>query len=135
MDLDTMFCIYKPGFFLPIPYLWCCNHNKFWLSFRESHIFRSVFVFSYVCIIQLYILLIRIIDDNYRVITLIIKKYGNLFLCLENFALFSFSPIFTTSLYKYSLSHIIYLGAPLCNIISNYHGTFMHIFMHGYYTI
>ena len=34
------------------------------------------------------------IDGNYRVITLILKKYGNLPLCLENYALFWITPIF-----------------------------------------
>ena len=29
----------------------------------------------------------------------------------------------------------MYLGEPSSNIISNYHGTFIHIFMHGYYPI
>ena len=29
------------------------------------------------------------IDENYRVITLILKKYGNLPLCLKNYTLFS----------------------------------------------
>ena len=33
------------------------------------------------------------IDGNYRVITLIFKKYDNLPLCLENYALFSLPPI------------------------------------------
>ena len=75
------------------------------------------------------------IDENYRVITLILKKYGNLPLCLENYALFSLPPIFTTILYTYPLRYIIYLEEPLGNIIKNYHGTFIHIFMHGYYPI
>ena len=70
------------------------------------------------------------IDENYRVITLILKKYGNLPLCLENYALFSLPPIFTTILFTYPLRYIIYLGEPLGNIISNCHGTFIHIFMH-----
>ena len=63
------------------------------------------------------------------------KKYGNLPLCLENYALFSLPPIFTTILFTYPLRYIIYLGEPSGNIISNYHGTFIHIFMHGYYSI
>ena len=75
------------------------------------------------------------IDENYRVITLILKKYGNLPLCLENYALFSLPPIFTTILYTYPLRCIIYLGELSGNIISNYHGTFIHIFIHGYYPI
>ena len=33
------------------------------------------------------------IDVNYRVITLILKKYGNLPLCSVNYALFSLHPI------------------------------------------
>ena len=37
-------------------------------------------------------------------------------------------------IYTYTLSYIIYLGEPPGNIISNYHGTFIHIFMHGYDT-
>ena len=72
------------------------------------------------------------IDENYRAITLILKKYGNLPLYLENYALFSLPPIFTTILYTYPLSYIIYLGEPLGSIISNYHGTFIHIFMDTY---
>ena len=70
------------------------------------------------------------IDKNYRLITLILEKYGNLPLCLENYALFSLPPIFTTILYTYPLRNIIYLGEPSGDIISNYHGTFIHIFMH-----
>ena len=42
---------------------------------------------------------VQAIDGNYRVITLIFKKYGNLPLCLENYALFSLHPIFTNILY------------------------------------
>ena len=75
------------------------------------------------------------IDVNYQVITLILKKYGNLPLCLENYVLFSLPPIFTNYLYTYTLSYIIYLGEQSGNTISNYHGTFIHIFMHGYYPI
>ena len=75
------------------------------------------------------------IGENYWVITLILEKYGNLPLCLENYALFSLPPIFTTILYTYPLRYIIYLGKPSGNIISNYHGTSIHIFMHGYYHI
>ena len=75
------------------------------------------------------------IDKNYRVITLILKIYGNLPLCLENCALFSMPPIFTTILYTYPLRHILYIEEPSGKIISNYHGTFIHIFMHGYYHI
>ena len=70
------------------------------------------------------------IDENYRVITLIFKKYGNSPLYLENYALFSLPPIFTNILYTYPLSYIIYLGEPSGNIILNYHGTFIHIYMH-----
>ena len=50
------------------------------------------------------------IDGNYLVVTLIFTKYGNLPLCLDNYALFSLPLIFTTSLYTYPLSNIIYLG-------------------------
>ena len=75
------------------------------------------------------------IDGNYRVITLIFKKYGNLPLCLENYALFLLPPIFTTILYTYIFRYMINLGEPSGNILSNYHGTFLHIFMHGYYPI
>ena len=75
------------------------------------------------------------IYGNYRVITLIFTKYGNLPLCLENYTLFSLPPIFTNILYTYPLRYIIYLGEPSGNIISNYHGTFIHICMHGYYPI
>ena len=70
------------------------------------------------------------IDENHRVITLILKIYGNLPLCLENYALFSLPPISTTIIYKYPLMYIIYLGEPSGGIITNYHGTFIHIFMH-----
>ena len=70
------------------------------------------------------------IDDNFRVITLILEKYGNLPLCLENYALFLLPLIFTNILYTYTLRYIIYLGEPPGNIISNYHGTFIHIYMH-----
>ena len=72
------------------------------------------------------------IDENYWLIILIFNKFGNLPLCLENCELFSLPPIFTNILYTYSLRYIIYLGEPLGNIISNYHGTFIHIFMHWY---
>ena len=48
-------------------------------------------------------------NGNYRVITLIYKKYGNLPLCLENYASFSLPPIFTNNLYTYTLSYIINL--------------------------
>ena len=56
-----------------------------------------------------------IIDGNYRVINLIFKKYGNLPLCLENYALLSLPPIFTNILYTYPLRDIIYLGEPSGN--------------------
>ena len=49
------------------------------------------------------------IDGNYRVITLIIKKYGNLPLCLENYALFLLSQF-----YKY----FIYISIQLYNLSS-----------------
>ena len=76
-----------------------------------------------------------VIDGNYRVITLIFTKYGNLPLCLENYALFSLPPIKKKCIYTYALSNILYLGEPSGNIITNYHGTFIHIFMHGCYPI
>ena len=60
------------------------------------------------------------------------QKYGNLPLSLENYALFSLPSIFTNILYTYPLSYIVYLGEPSGNIISNYHGTFIHIYMHWY---
>ena len=41
--------------------------------------------------------------------------------------------IFTKRLFTYPLSNILYLGYPYGNIISNYHGTFIHIFMYGCY--
>ena len=73
---------------------------------------------------------------NYRVINLIIKKYGNLPLCLEHYALFSLPPILKNIyIYTYKWSNIIYLGEPLGNIVSNYHGTCIHIFIHVYYHI
>ena len=72
------------------------------------------------------------IDENYRVITLIFKKYGNLPLCMENYALFSLPPIFTNILYTYPLRYITYLEEPSGNTISNYHGKFIHIYMHLY---
>ena len=61
------------------------------------------------------------------------QKYGNLPLYLDNYALFSLPPIFTNNLYTYTLRYIIYIVEPSGNIISNYHGTFIHIFMHLYY--
>ena len=60
------------------------------------------------------------------------QKYGNLSLCLKNDTLFSLLPIFTKYIYTYTLRYIIYLRQPSGNIISNYHGTFIHIVMHGY---
>ena len=74
-------------------------------------------------------------NGNYRIITLILKKYGNLPLYLENYALFSLPLIFTIFLYAYTLSNILYIVEPSGNIISNDHGTFIHIFMHRYYPI
>ena len=47
-------------------------------------------------VVALYFSLVTIsrkIDGNYRVITLIFTKYGDLPLCLENYALFSLPPI------------------------------------------
>ena len=73
----------------------------------------------------------RELPGNY----LYFQKYGNLPLCLENYALFLLPPIFTKTVYTYTLSNIIYLEEPSGNIISNHHGTFIHIFMHGYYPI
>ena len=75
---------------------------------------------------------VRTIGMNYWLIALIFKKCANLPLCLENYALFSLPPIFTKTLYTYTLSNIFYLGEPSGNIISNYHGTSIHIFMYGY---
>ena len=60
------------------------------------------------------------------------EKYGNLLLGLENYALFSLPPIFTNTLYTYPLRYIIHLGEPSGNIISNYHGKFIHICIHWY---
>ena len=73
---------------------------------------------------------IETIDEHYWLITLIFKKYGNLPLRLENYVLFSLPTIFTNILYPYPLRYIIYLGEPSGNKISNYHGTFVHIYMH-----
>ena len=61
-----------------------------------------------------------------------IYNYGNLPLWLENYTLFSLRSIFTNIFYTYPLRNIIYLGELSGNIISNYHGTFIHIFMHWY---
>ena len=55
------------------------------------------------------------IDGNYLVITPIFKKYGNLPLYLENYALFSLTLIFKNNLYTYTLRNIIYLGEPSGN--------------------
>ena len=44
-------------------------------------------------------------------------------------------PLFLQKKNTYTLSNILYLGEPSGNIISNYHGTFIHIFMHVYYPI
>ena len=73
---------------------------------------------------------VTIIDGNYRVITLIFNKYGNLPFSLENYALISLPPIFTNNLYTYTLSYITYLGEQSGDIISNSHCTFIRIFMH-----
>ena len=72
------------------------------------------------------------IDENYLVITLIHKKYGDLPLCLENYALLSLPPIFTIVFNTYPLRYIIYLGEPSGKIISNCHGTLIQIYMHWY---
>ena len=48
------------------------------------------------------------IDVNYRVTTLILEKYGNLPLCLENYVLFSLPPIFT--------NYLIYISIKLYNL-------------------
>ena len=79
--------------------------------------------------------IVESIDNNYRVITRIFNKYGNLPLCLENYALLSLPPIFTKHLYTYILSNILFLGEPSGDIISNYHGTLINIFMYAYYPI
>ena len=71
------------------------------------------------------------INGNYLVITLIFKNC-NLPLFLNPYALFSLPPIFTKNIFTYTLSYTIYLGEPWGNIISNHHGIFIHIFMHGY---
>ena len=44
-------------------------------------------------------------------------KYGNLPLCVENYALFSLPLISTKHLYTYTLSNILYLREPSGNII------------------
>ena len=49
-DLETVFRIYKPGFFWPRLYLQCCNHNRLLWSFRELCLFWYVFVSYDVCI-------------------------------------------------------------------------------------
>ena len=43
----------------------------------------------------IYFYVARSIDWNYRLITLLFKKYGDLSLCLENYALLSLPQIFT----------------------------------------
>ena len=43
MDLETVFCIYKPGFFWPRLYLKCCNRNQLLWSFHLLCIFQFVF--------------------------------------------------------------------------------------------
>ena len=75
--------------------------------------------------------MVRGIEESYRVINLISKKYGNLPLCLKNHALFLLPPIFTRKLYTYKYSYIIYLGEPPGYIILNEHVTFIHILIHG----
>ena len=42
---------------------------------------------------------------------------------------------FYNILHTYALSNILYLGEKSVNLISNYHGTFIHIFMYRYYHI
>ena len=79
--------------------------------------------------------IVTCIDGNYRVITPIFTKYGTLPLCLENYALFSLPKNFTDNFYTYTLSNTLYLGETSGDKISNYHGIFIHIFMHEYYPI
>ena len=71
--------------------------------------------FQDVIVLRLPSRLSRVIDGNYRLITLIFKTYGNLHLCFENHVLFLLPPIFTNILYTYTLRPIIYLGERLGN--------------------
>ena len=75
------------------------------------------------------------VDGNYRVITLLFKNmviYPSVWRIMHYSRYPRFKYIY---IYTYKLSYIIYLGEPLGNIISNCHGTFIHIFMHAYYPI
>ena len=72
------------------------------------------------------------IDGNYRVITLILKHmaiYPSVWRIMHYFRYPRFLQIFLIyiSIKVYDLS-----GEPSGNIISNYHGTFIHIYMHSY---
>ena len=53
----------------------------------------TIWELNIVAIIYFYVA--RSIDWNYRLITLLFKKYGDLSLCLENYALLSLPQIFT----------------------------------------
>ena len=82
-----------------------------------------------VCAVPGFHLVLSSIDDNYRVITLILKNmviYPFVWRIID----YSRYPNFMNILYTCPLRYIIYLGELLGNIISNYHGTFIHIFMH-----
>ena len=59
------------------------------------------------------------IYENYRVITLIYKKNGNLSLCLENYALFSLPPIFTKNIYTYTVEENCSLGGSIISRLDN----------------
>ena len=71
------------------------------------------------------------IDVNYRVITLISKNmviYSSVWRIMH----YSRYPRILQRIYTYTLRYIIYLGEPSGNIISIYHGTFIHIFIYWY---
>ena len=80
-----------------------------------SHLENIVVGNGLACIMCLKCALACAIDGNYRVITLLFKKYGNLPLCLENYALFLLPLIFTNIFHTYPLMYIIYLGEPSGN--------------------
>ena len=65
---------------------------------------------------------------NYPVFTVVMVIYTS----VKRIMHYYITPDFPTILYTYPLRYIIYLRELLVNIISNYHGTFIHLYMHWY---
>ena len=61
----------------------------FLIASSSPHPLAPLLVLPFPSIAQNILSMVHGIDENYRVITLILKKYGSLPLCLENYALFS----------------------------------------------